>query len=288
MIGYQREPYLKIEPNGVYENTRSPAWALNADRKGTTPIPATADPTATPEWEKVSSGNVARWHDHRAHWMGDQNPPQVRRDPGGHHVINPEWVIDLTVDNQAVKVTGTLEWVPAPSSLPWVALAVVSALVVAAGAATRRWATVLAAGLVVLVIGDIVHAFGIAFANVGGVGDQLGKLVSGSFYSIAAWVLGAVGLRAIWKRAPEGAFIAGFVGVMVALFGGLADIAALTSSQVPFASGVGLARALVALALGLGLGLAVAAAIATKRHRLLAKVDIDRPGADVPDAAEPA
>src|SRR5215211_4262842 len=41
--GYEGEPYLRITPNGVFENTRSPATYLNRDRRGRAAVPATAD-----------------------------------------------------------------------------------------------------------------------------------------------------------------------------------------------------------------------------------------------------
>lgn len=75
VLGYQQEPYLRVGPDGVFENRRSPATYLNQDRQATTPVPGSADPEAEPEWEKVSDGHVARWHDHRVHWMGEQDPP---------------------------------------------------------------------------------------------------------------------------------------------------------------------------------------------------------------------
>ncbi len=71
VLGYEGEPYLRIGPTGVYENTRSPAAYLNCSRNGC-PVPARADPLARPVWDRISGGPTARWHDHRIHWMGSQ------------------------------------------------------------------------------------------------------------------------------------------------------------------------------------------------------------------------
>ena len=50
MLGYQDEPYLRVGPDGVFENRRSPAVYLNANRRGSTAVPRSADPDAEPDW----------------------------------------------------------------------------------------------------------------------------------------------------------------------------------------------------------------------------------------------
>ena len=81
-------------PDGVFQNRRSPATYLNADRQGTRAIPPEADPTAEPEWEQISTGQVARWHDHRTHWMGGLKPPGVQSDPDRRQTVAP-WEVVL-------------------------------------------------------------------------------------------------------------------------------------------------------------------------------------------------
>ena len=90
VLGYQGEPYLRVGPRGVFENRRSPATYLNRTRDGKTHVPGIADPTAAPEWNRLASGTVARWHDHRAHWMGTEDPPEVLRAPDQRHVVD-QW-----------------------------------------------------------------------------------------------------------------------------------------------------------------------------------------------------
>ena len=58
LLGYDGEPYLRVGPRGVFENTRSPATYVNRTRRGTTPVPSSADPEAPPEWRQVSDEAV--------------------------------------------------------------------------------------------------------------------------------------------------------------------------------------------------------------------------------------
>jgi len=266
VLGYQGEPYLRVGPEGVFENRRSPATYLNADRQGTTAVPGSADPKAAPEWEQVSEGHVARWHDHRIHWMGSQDPPTVRRAPDRRHVVFPEWTIAMRMGDRTLQATGDLVWVPGPSPFPWLALALALLVAVAVLALTPAWAPALAVVVALLVVADVVHATGSAFATAGGVGAKLGQLAAGSFVSLFAWAAGVAAAWLLARRRPEGLFAAGFAGAVIAIFGGLVDLSDLTRSQVPFAWGAALARLLVSASLGIGVGLVVAAAVGLRRH----------------------
>jgi hypothetical protein len=268
VLGYQGEPYLRVGPGGVFENTRSPATYLNRTRSGGTTVPGDADPGAPPAWRRVSNGTTARWHDHRVHWMGGQPPPRVRRAPGRHHVVVPRWEVEMRLDGRAVVAHGTLEWVPGPSPVPWLALAALAAGAGVAAALPRRWPATLAAALGLLVAVDVAHLTGIAWAAAGGVGQRaLGALGSG-FYSLLAW--GAAGV-AFWLlargRRADACYPAAFAAFLVALVGGLADVTDLYRSQVPFAGPAALARLLVAVSLGLGAGVVGAAVLALRRLR---------------------
>jgi hypothetical protein len=270
VLGYQDEPYLRVGPAGVFKNVRSPATYLNATRKGTTPIPASASAAAPPVWKKTSSGTTARWHDHRIHWMGNQNPPVVRRAPGREHVVEPDWQVKIDLGGQTVTAHGDLVWVPGPSGWPWllVGLALLGACVLAGR--SRRWAVLLSGLLGAAVVIDVVHEAGIALANAGPLGVQVGRLLLGSFFSVAAWVVAALAVRAMRRpgQAGDGLLMAAFAGVVIALFGGLGDLPSLVKSQVPFAFAPGLARAAVGASLGLGLGLAAGSALAIVRNRV--------------------
>ena len=267
VFGYQDEPYLRIDADGgVFTNARSPSTYINADREGSLQPPPDADPSAEPEWERVEDGVVARWHDHRAQWMGARDAPAVRRAPGERHVVIPRWEVPIEVRGERVLVIGDLTWVPGPSGAPWLGLAVLLGLATAALAIPRRAAPALAVVVAVLVAADMVHVAGKAAASAGGIGAGLGAVISGSFFSVAAWLAGGLAVVLLTRRSADGPFAAAFAGAVIALFGGLADIADLTRSQVPFAFGTLLARLLVSASLGIGAGLVIAAVLRLRLH----------------------
>ena len=267
VLGYQDEPYIRIDAKGgVFTNVRSPSTYINADREGSMQPPPDADPSAEPEWERVEDGLVARWHDHRAHWMGARDAPAVRRAPNERHVVIPRWEVPVEVRGERVLVVGDLTWVPGPSSTPWFALAGLLALATVALAIPRRAAVSLALVVGALVAADMVHIAGKAAASAGGLGAGLGAVLSGSFFSLAAWLAGGLAVVLLARRSPDGPFAAAFAGAVIALFGGLADISDLTRSQVPFAFGDLPARLLVSASLGVGAGLVVAAVLRLRLH----------------------
>lgn len=282
VLGYQEEPYLRVGPAGVFENRRSPATYLNADRQGTTSVPGSADPKAAPQWKQISDDQVARWHDHRIHWMGHQDPPTVRRAPDRRHVVIPEWTIAMRMGDRTLQATGDLVWVPGPSPVPWLILALGLLVAVGALGLTRAWARALAAVVGLLVAADIVHATGSAFANAGSIGTKLTEFVTGSFLSVLAWAAGVVAAWLLARRRPEGLLVAGFVGLFIAFLGGLVDVSDLTRSQVPFAWGTPLARLLVSVSLGAGLGLLGATIIGLRRNPIPRE---EPAAAAAPDAA---
>lgn len=119
VLGYapDREPYLRIGPNGaVEENVRSYATYYNEDRYGRTDIPDVVDVDAAPEWERIGDGGTWAWHDHRAHWMGDE--PPIGLEAGD---ALPEQDIELLVDGVAVTVTVRTTLQESPSVLPVIA-----------------------------------------------------------------------------------------------------------------------------------------------------------------------
>jgi hypothetical protein len=201
--------------------------------------------------------------------MSDQNPPQVRRAPGEEHLID-RFEVPMSHDGRVVTVTGTLTWVPGPSSAPWwllaVGLAAVTAALILVGRG-GRWAVPLVAALVALVLVDAVHAAGIALAAAGSLPSQLGKLAGGSFASFIAWAVALAGIPFLRTRDDDGLWFAGFAAVFIALVGGVSDVGDLSRSQVPFAWGAGLARALVAITLGLAAGLLASVVVLLLRHR---------------------
>jgi hypothetical protein len=256
VVGYDDEPYLRVGPRGVFENARSPARFLNRVRRDPEPPPASADPEAPPEWRRVSSGQTARWHDHRAHWMGVDDPPVVARDPGREHLVQ-RFRVDLRVDDRNVRVRGDLRWVPGPSPWPWVVVAVAVAVLTVVGARTRRAPTVLGGVLALALVVAVVHAFGAWTYASASVGKRAGDAIP----TLGSVVLGVVALVQLHRRGLRAAApLLVFAGLFVGIAIGLADVAALSKSQLPTDLAPALDRATIALALGGGFGVAAGAA----------------------------
>ena len=112
IYGYQKEPYLRFDQDGVYENQRSPAAFLNDDRFGETPVPKNASPKADPVWELQKKGTTFSWHDHRIHWMSPILPPVVSENEDEHsHVF--DWKIEADAGGRQLAVLGSLDYEPA-------------------------------------------------------------------------------------------------------------------------------------------------------------------------------
>jgi hypothetical protein len=267
VFGYQAEPYLRIDAKGgVFQNRLSPATYINADRQGSRQPPPDADPSANPEWVRIADGFVVRWHDHRAHWMGAQDAPAVRRTPGARHVVIPEWEVPLEIAGEPLSVKGDLTWVPGPSPAPWYALASGLAALVVAASFGRRPSRRLAAIVALLVLVDLAHIAAKALSSAEGFGAGVGAILPGSFFSIAAWLVAGFAVRLLLRGSPDGPFAAAFAGAVIALFGGLADIADLSRSQLPVAVPDVVARLFVSSSLGIGLGLVLAAVLLLRRR----------------------
>lgn len=273
--GYQGEPYLRIGDKGVFENLKSPATYINKTRNGVNP-PTDTDPKAAPQWHKISDDHVARWHDHRIHFMGNIDPPPVRNAPGVRHPIT-DWTLTITKGARTVTAGGDLVWVPGPSSAPMLLLAALLLALLAFVGTRARPFVAIAIATAVLVAVDIVHSFAIGFANAGTFPQQLGRTFAGATVSIPAWIVGAGAVWFLARKRVDGFFAAVFCGLIVAVVGGLADNTVLSRSQVPFALSATLARLIVATSLGLGVGVAVASGLAIRQlePRLLGAKDED-------------
>ena len=116
ILGYSREPYIQISSIGVAENLYSPSYALNQSlfgdgvQNGSENLP--------PSWQHTSDGRIARWHDHRIHWMGADRPPAVKANPRQNHPVG-NWVIHMSLAGKPVDITGSLSWlaITAPNTV---------------------------------------------------------------------------------------------------------------------------------------------------------------------------
>src|SRR5262245_61767326 len=131
IFGYQDEPYARVLADGTVQvNRRSPAYYLNQDVAGDTPVPASADPKAAPHWQTVDKTGKFVWHDHRMHWMAKGLPSQVHDKSVKTKVF--DYQIPMTVGSKPGRVAGTLFWVGSPGGVPTGAIVALVLVVVAA------------------------------------------------------------------------------------------------------------------------------------------------------------
>src|SRR6476469_177681 len=127
ILGYEKEPYIKLNADGVFENVNSPAHYTNLDRFSRTPVPATVNAKAAPNWVKLSDGNSVRWHDHRTHWMDPTPRQDVRDNPSVERVIFPANRVELLVNGKPAAAIVKVTWLPPPSRIVWLVITTISA-----------------------------------------------------------------------------------------------------------------------------------------------------------------
>jgi hypothetical protein len=135
--GYDGEPFLRFTANGVYENVHSRATYLTKARdQATVTVPASANPTASPVWRKVTEGSTFAWHDRRIRWSRVGLPPVVEAAPNDRHLIF-RWRVPASVDSKRFAVSGFLGYAPLPGAQttggtsPWLMAGVVCATALA-------------------------------------------------------------------------------------------------------------------------------------------------------------
>ncbi len=267
VLGPLDEDYLRIGPQGVFENLESPSTYLNADREQRTLPPPEVDleqpASREPRWRKVSDAHVYRWHEHRVHWMGSQPPAEVRDAPQRAFVIDDSWTISIRQGRQAHTVTGTLSWVPGPSPTPW--YLGISALVAGAvGLVLLAWrlprvrtslGAIQGALLSLLVASDAVHLWVTVAGVHGTLGETVARAASVGFVSLAAWGIAAAAFVGVLRKIPDATYLVVLAAAIMTVVGGVADIGLLGYSNLATAGPAVLSRAAIALTLGLGLGL---------------------------------
>lgn len=127
VYGYEHDPYIRIAGDGtVAVNTRSPAYYLNDDRFGNAEVPATADASASPEWQVIDKTSQYVWHDHRIHYMDTGTPPAVT-DPDKKTKVF-DYHVPIQVGAERAAITGTLYWVGEPGGFPILPFAILGGL----------------------------------------------------------------------------------------------------------------------------------------------------------------
>jgi hypothetical protein len=109
IMGYDDKPYARVlADRTVQVNTNSPAYYLNDDREATATVPKGLP--STPHWQTQSRSGRFEWHDHRMHWMGAQDPPQLHDKGKRTHIF--DWRVPISVGGAKGSIAGTLTWVP--------------------------------------------------------------------------------------------------------------------------------------------------------------------------------
>ncbi|WP_422771163.1 hypothetical protein ACN28C_31755 [Plantactinospora sp. WMMC1484] len=265
VLGYAGEPYLEIRPDGVYENTVSPATYLNRTLPGDAAVPAEADPARPPSWRRAGTEPVVRWHDQRTRWLEEAPPAGVAADPGRSHRVR-DWVVPLRDGLRPIELRGTLDWLPPPDPLPWWSASLLGALAIGAlGLLPRasrpgRRATVALAGLAGIG-GAAALGFALARGADAGLGGMLLGLVTGELWPTLTGLASlAAGAYALTRR-PAGDFALALAGTCLALFTGVTNAAVFLRSVLPLPWPPTPARILVAVVIAVGGGLAAAGAL---------------------------
>lgn len=270
VLGYDHEPYLRVGPSGVFVNTRSPAHYLNRTAEGETRPPPDADPASEPRWTKLTSSHTVHWHDHRAHWMQTDPPPQVRADPNGRHVIDADWQIELRHGDVPVLVTGTLVWEPGPQPIRWYALIVLTVLasIVATLPRVPR-ARVVTTGVFALFLGvGVVGIVDELTAMTGSIATRFGSGFEAITPALIGLIIGIYGMVRSWNKALDGPWYLLFSALTLGVLAGANELDVFTHSQLPTTLPYWVARSTVALAIGLGVGLAIASVLRIRSSRL--------------------
>ena len=269
VLGYEGEPYLRIGPNGVFENLHSQATYINRTRQGgTVPVGIDTSPTATPEWKKISSGHT-RALARPSHPLDERAAAAAGRAVARH--VPPPLATEhrrSCTTASSVRIAVALDWVPGPSGLPWVPpIVVLFALGVLGAVLPKSWRVLAVLARSCSSSSDIAHAIGFEIPRPGGNLSKFVQFLGGSFVSIAVWIAAVPTIIALLRRRVEALYGVVFVALLVALIGGATDLSALWKSQLPDAGPPWLTRVEVVIALGLGGGLVVGALVRMMRSR---------------------
>lgn len=232
VLGYDGEPYLRIGPNGVSRNERSPATFLNRSVVVDEPVPPRFDSAAEPEWIQVGRSATARWHDHRLH-------------PSGSDRVT-SWSIAFVGDGFEGTIDGTTTRLSPPSVVAAVGLVAGCALV--ALLAMRSASPI---GFVAIALTLLAATIALSVARWTSSTESLETRFAVAWPVILGLCLAIACVRArngITAASPW--FVFGFAAVAVAF--GFALMPWLVHARVPAAGPSTVWRVVVASALGAG------------------------------------
>lgn len=274
--GYDGEPYLRIGPDGVEHNRRSPAAHLNRERFGDVAMPPDVDAAAPPEWVPIRAQPRITYHDHRTHWMAPSAPSFVDAGPvatwlmrtrlvgpigraGEDAGVFQSWELPMSYGGEAFVLRGDLVWVDPPSPWPWLALAVL--LTAPAWLAWRHRHDVDPTHLVrplAVVVGAVAVVNGIQLVDdlVAWPSDPLDEL-SGLLHTTIFLVGGIGGAAWAWFGRSGRVLAIGIGSASVLYHQGLIHLPMLAASYFPTVWPDGLVRLTIALGLLQALPVAV-------------------------------
>ena len=120
--GYENEPYLRINKNGVVQvNDSSQTTVLNGNRYGSVDL-STFKKSDIPKWRTIATSGIAMWHDHRSHWMSPIRPAVI--DDAGTVL---KWTVPVIVDGVQTQIRGTL-YLRAEAPMMWWGIALLALL----------------------------------------------------------------------------------------------------------------------------------------------------------------
>jgi hypothetical protein len=209
VIGYLREPFIRLSSAGVLVNAASPTSAATGLLKR-----PQREATKAPTWVVHSRGRTIVFHTASLRGL----PPDVTRS---------SWRVPLVVDGHRAALTGEIWRVPRPLLWPWLALGVPFALAVALvfvrrGRSRIRGATMLLGGLSAAATIAVAAAFALSASANGG------HLIEGA--NELVFVLAGIGLLTFGSPNAR-AFAGGGFGLL-ALAVGLSTIPALLHGVV--------------------------------------------------------
>lgn len=134
------EPFLRIGPDGVTANLRSPTYYTSGST-AILKVPDIADAGARPRWKNVSRYPVWAWLERRA-----AVPAELyeRDELGTERRVVLEWTTDYTLGGEPLPVAGHVDWIPPRSGIagsdeeggaPWLLIVLVAVAGSAAAAA---------------------------------------------------------------------------------------------------------------------------------------------------------
>jgi hypothetical protein len=276
VLGYNNEPYLRLDSTGTFVNLNSPAAYVNGRQDANVPVPEKARTSDKPDWYQLSYGNTVYWHDHRAHWMGSTRPDVVLADPDHRQVVYPAWQIPIVVAGETGTITGTLTWVPAPKRTSW--LLITLAVFVGAVLLLQFFRSVKSfAGLAVLggLVANLIVAASRATAERVTSGQRIACFIT-TGVTLLLFVTGLVTKRR--SGTPVAWGLAG--GVLLGT--GIAYLKAFSYASIDGSADPMRIRWAVVVQLAIGCALAVTALVAFVERRMLR-----RPGPSVEREPEP-